>query len=110
MEGNSMKQSDSPEIPDEALQAWKAAMQRYIENKQIGTATPENTFWLATTILLTNQQISAYAYKKQLQRDMLDAINNHDPIFTNRRIYYFFYRLYRLVRSYFFRIFRNKIK
>lgn len=66
-------------IPDENIKMWKAALQHYLEYKQVAFANPETEFWVATAALLTDQGIRTYTLKKDLEKYMMDALDHCNP-------------------------------
>jgi len=73
-------------IPDENIKMWKAALQHYLEYKQMAFANPETEFWVATGVLVTDQGIRTYSLKKQLEQYMKEALSKSNPeIFTKKQ-------------------------
>lgn len=66
-------------IPDDVIKMWKAALQHYMEYKQVTFANPETEFWVATGVLLTDQGIRTYSLKKQMQEYVQQALIDSHP-------------------------------
>jgi hypothetical protein len=67
------------QIPDDVIKMWKAALQHYLEYKQVAFANPETEFWVATGVLLTDQGIRTYSLKKQLESYVQQALIDSHP-------------------------------